>query len=1681
MTLLRAPPMRLYFPAAVILLTSLLSAAPVINEVQSTNTSLPDQYGQLIDWVEIHNPTGSAIELGGYRLSDSLNDRSKFVFPAVSIAPGGHLLVWCGQSAEFPITGPYPAGQLRASGFAISSGGEPLVLTAPDGATVVDEFPALAIGTSGGIGRSLGRGIYGLSGTLLFYQVPTPGAANTTAGFPTETLPGPAVSQSGGVFRSEVTVQLSIPAGVSGATLRYTLDGSDPTESSPVYEGPLTLTAAANQTTRYSWIPTNFQQVGPPFYEGWQPPQGEVARLNVLRARLFKSGVTPGRIVTQSYLVHPDGAARYPYPVVSIATDPDNLFDAARGIYVPPNFSNDGSAWERPGHVEFFETDGSLAFAGDIGIRLHGNTTVNRPRKALRIYARNQDGPSTFNHRIFPQRDTAFFDTFLLRAGGNDWGQAIFRDALVSEIAAPSGLDHMSARPAAVFIDGEYWGLHNLRDRIDEGYYFHRYGLGETEFAQLEIPAGNGSWPVHDRGNDAAGLLQDFEDILRDAAGNEFGGASGYDTLAGRIDIANFIDYQAHEIWSGNTDWSGNNIRLWRAVTPDRSPGAHPRHDGRWRWILFDTDFALGLDFFYVPGYEQGPEHNTLAYASQPGGGNFIGNSENGTLLLRKALENPRFRDEFINRFADLLNTTLSAEHATAKLEEFRALYAPGMAEHVARWNQPGNWADELARIGNYLALRPAALRGHLAGRFGLAGTAELTVGVTEGGQGSVKVNSLAFEPSTPGVSPEPYPWTGTYFQSVPVTLTAVPAPGYRLAHWLREVGESSGNVIASDSAAASATWSSGSNGGSGFGAWSLQASTTNRRNAGWFLDNGRGGWGFYANDGHLAAATRPLAAPLAVGHTFTVRLRHGTVASPGDVGIALLDNNGVNFFRVRRIWSSDRYEVNGQISDVPVTTGSLDVEFTMTSATTYTARLIPVGGSAYELSGTLPSNGTGAINRFQAFNYSAGNGSGTDFFVTSLQISESGGEADTGYEVYSTSTTITPTLSADTGFVAAFEPEPAVALSIEPPVWTVGFGNAPLTVRAVNSLGDTDANFTGIVTLTVTGPGGVVGTYSAAAVEGLATFAAADLPAGSYGLSATSGVLITDTEAQLTVRAAATFLPVGSGVWHLASNWDTKTVPNSPAVSVVIPANTAANRDVTNNAPTTVASMTFELGSSAFRNRINGTTGQPLTLQSASGLSTITVTGTGAGHANIEVPGGVTLANDVILDVQSTGSTNAEYGALRLQGIWSGAGDVIKRGPGMSGITGAGKGFSGQVVVEQGVLTFSEPAISGNNVTSYTVQPGGQLRLSSAGNPRNYLFKGPLHLAGSGRSGVPENENLGVLGALRLEPGGAGTVAILANRIHLNDSADVHVPAGNTILFGGPLTTTTSSNVLTKSGGGTLVVSSGASDFAGGFALNRGTLSLDHAGLTNSVRALTLGNATVLNGTGHWGGSVEARSGSTLAFVTGSSPGGAASLRAGSFVADGVVTIAVTPDAAAVAGSYPLLSVEGAATGLDNLALSLAATNFPAARLSFRHGTLYAVLSATGGPAEAWLLQYGLPMDGTGDGADLADPDGDGLVNLVERALFLHPRETGAGVWTVTSGADREAFAVTYRVARNQSDLTVTAESSPGLGTDAVWTPLESEVADDTHSDYTIFRASLPRSGASGFVRLKVTGRESD
>jgi len=737
--------------------------------MSSNLLTIKDENGDSSDWVELYNPDSVAVNLQGWALSDSASNPLKWIFGNVSIQPGQRLVVWASSKNR-------PNGPQIHTSWAISASGESILLTNPSG-TLVDQFPSIAVARDVSMGRQPDG-----TGPLYFFTQATPGAANTTTGYPTETLAQPVFSVAGGMRTTSATV--AITSTVAGGTIRYTLDGSDPIESSPVYSAPITLSSRVGQANGISMIRTNWKSVGAPYYEGWQQPSGEVYKINVLRARVFKTDVLPSRITTQSYLIDPLGAGRYSLPMISISSSSENFFSAETGIYVygnHNNYSQDGSDWERPGHIEFYETGGGLAFQGEVGIRLHGGTTVSRPRKSLRIYSRNPTGKVPFAHKIFPDKSVAIFDTFLLRNSGNDWGQAIFRDALVSALAAPTGIDRQHVRPVVVFLDGEYWGVHNLRDRFDEGYYLNHYGLSDLQFSQLEICSCNSSWPSADSGEPT--LVSDFTDIINRAGNNEFASAAGYAALTSRIDIDNYIDYNAMEIWCGNTDWPGNNQRVWRAVTPNTSAGANARLDGRWRWLLYDTDFGLGLDFFYVIGYGDGPNHNTLAHATTDSGIDWS-NNEVGTRLLRKALDNQTFKRKFINRFADLLNTSLSAENATATLDQFQATYSPNMSEHVLRWRQPIDWTGVLARIRNYVQLRPAAVRSHIVSKFGLSGSANLVVNVNDTTQGVVTINTIALQSTTVGVSANPYPWNSVYFKGVSLPIRAQAKSGYEFVSW---------------------------------------------------------------------------------------------------------------------------------------------------------------------------------------------------------------------------------------------------------------------------------------------------------------------------------------------------------------------------------------------------------------------------------------------------------------------------------------------------------------------------------------------------------------------------------------------------------------------------------------------------------------------------------------------------------------------------------------------------------------------------------------------------------------------------------------------------------------------------------------------------------------------------------
>ncbi|HPC57802.1 MAG TPA: CotH kinase family protein, partial [Kiritimatiellia bacterium] len=744
----------------------------VINEVLSSNdSSEQDEDGDYSDWLEIWNDSAVAVDLDGWGLSDSDASPFKWTFGAVTIQPGEFLVVWASSKNRPAITN---GNQLHAN-FAISAGGEELLLTQPDG-TLMDRFEPVAIPTDFSYGRQPDG-----TGPWKYFTDHTPGAPNSTTGY-SAILEPPVYSIPGGFFTTNVEVTLSTVQ--TGAVVRYTLDGSEPTEASPIFTNAIPLGSKAGISNNLSEIPTNFDpNPGPPYYEGWQPPDGEVFKFHVLRARAFQEGALPSPAVTQSYIIDAAGTNRYTLPVVSIATDAANLFDDDIGIYTPvnDNMLQSGSAWERPGTIEFFEPDGSLAFDGPIGVRLHGNTTRTRPRKALRIYSRG-DGP--FEYQLFPDKPVAEFDTFILRNGGNDWGNGVIRDLFLQSLAENARLDRQFGRPVLVFLNGEYWGLHDLRDRFDEDYILRHYDLDEDEFVQVEIDyAVSSSYiPIFDEGHELLG--SDYSNLWNFVRTHDLIDANHYAAVADRLDLGSFMDFFQANIFFGNTDWPGNNLRAWRSVETNRTEDAPAFLDGRWRYMLYDADFGFGLDFIYVPGFDEFAQHDTLAFAASPDQ-TANANHPDATLIFRRLLENDGFRRDFVTRFCDQLNTAYSRAHVTNRWAQWVEILAPEMPEHAARWRQPTNWSYECDRIRSYGEQRTDAVWDHIQDYFDLAAPVDLTVDVANPAAGFVRVNTLDLDADTPGFAG--YPWTGAYFTNFPVTLTAVERTGYEFVAWFKD------------------------------------------------------------------------------------------------------------------------------------------------------------------------------------------------------------------------------------------------------------------------------------------------------------------------------------------------------------------------------------------------------------------------------------------------------------------------------------------------------------------------------------------------------------------------------------------------------------------------------------------------------------------------------------------------------------------------------------------------------------------------------------------------------------------------------------------------------------------------------------------------------------------------------
>jgi hypothetical protein len=720
----------------------------VLNEVVSSNGgSLRDLDGDAPDWIELVNRGDQLIELTGWTITDDPARPARWVFPDVALGAGDYLLL-------------YASGKDRQDAlhlnFSISADGEPLLLFNDQG-TLVDSIVVPPLARDVAWGRLPEEPL-----TWRYFPQPTPGSPNTTphyAGF----LERPAFSQPPGFH--EEPFELDVIVTDAQAVIRYTLDGTVPDESSPILSAPLPITARVGDPN----VLANIRSSG--LHEYWQPPTTEIRKATTLRVRAFRDDWAPSPVVSGTYFVISEPAERYRLAVVSLISPPDGLFSDETGIYVPgnlydPNATNSvgnnftgnyhmrGDAWERPAHVEMWDESGQPAFALDAGVRIHGGAGRMYDRKSLRLYFRSEYGTAELEHPLFGEHGVTTFKRLLLRGSSQDRYGAMLRDELAAQLADGLNLDYARWRPAILFINGEYWGIHYWRERIDEHHLAIHHGADPDALDRLnrETFVDQGDrvhWNAFIAALNAANPAQPGDLI----------------ELGRWIDLDAYMNYISAQAFVANYDWPENNNWYWRARAvglPDPAAAPHPA-DGRWRWIFADIDISMA----FLTGMEDDPTMTRL-----------IGTGKPHSIVIDRLIAFPDFQRDLVNRMLDHLNSRFLPANTLAACDGIRAQLLTNISEHERRWIRPGHpWSTHLQRIRTFLSARPPALRNHLRDYFQLGSDTTIRLAVHPPRTGTIALNS--WQPPA-----DQLPAQGIYLAGNPIDIVPRPAPGYRLAAW---------------------------------------------------------------------------------------------------------------------------------------------------------------------------------------------------------------------------------------------------------------------------------------------------------------------------------------------------------------------------------------------------------------------------------------------------------------------------------------------------------------------------------------------------------------------------------------------------------------------------------------------------------------------------------------------------------------------------------------------------------------------------------------------------------------------------------------------------------------------------------------------------------------------------------
>ncbi|MDR0801923.1 CotH kinase family protein [Fluviicola sp.] len=681
------------------------TAQVVINEYSCSNISGPmDAFGEREDWVELYNAGSGSVDLTGYYLSDNNNNPQKWQIPSGSIPANGYKMIYC--SGRGVVSG----NELHPNFNLAQTSNEWFILTSPAGVTV--DFVKLTQMTKQN--HSIGRQTNGAA-TWKLFLTPTPGTSNAGGiNFYTAT---PVFSVVPGFYSATQNVTITCPD--PAATIRYTTDGSEPTSTSTLYSTPVSIT-----TTK------------------------------VLRAKAFSTN-EPSFTMSGTYFIN----VNHTVPVVSVA---------GAGSNSVATLLNGSSSIQPQGFFELWEADKSFADNGEGEFNKHGNDSWSYGQRGFDFVMRDEFGYNhEIEHKIFPNKSRDHFQRLILKAAANDnysfqSGGAHIRDAFVAQLSQNAGLklDERTWRPCVVYVNGQYWGVYEIREKADD-HDFTKYYDNQDKYHLQYLKTWGSTWEEYGTPN----ALPAWNSLKNYINSNNMGVAANFHYVDSLLNWESLVDYFVINSYTVCKDWLNWNTAWWRGTDPNGDKK-------KWRYTLWDMDATFGhyTNYTGIPDQTANADPCNAENLPNPGG-------QGHTAILKKLIaENPTVKQYYISRYIDLVNTYFSCTYMNTLLDSMISQIAPEMPQQCTRWGGTvAGWQANVQSLKNFINQRCVALNQGMTDCYQVTGPSAVVVQVSPANSGEVKVNSI-WAPA--------YPWNANYFGGIQTNLIARPLTGYAFSHW---------------------------------------------------------------------------------------------------------------------------------------------------------------------------------------------------------------------------------------------------------------------------------------------------------------------------------------------------------------------------------------------------------------------------------------------------------------------------------------------------------------------------------------------------------------------------------------------------------------------------------------------------------------------------------------------------------------------------------------------------------------------------------------------------------------------------------------------------------------------------------------------------------------------------------